>query len=73
MLLQLSHFFTPSFPSTLYSPPTMIPPPLFMSMGHIYKFFGLYISYTILNLPLSTLYLPFMLLIPPILPTPPPH
>ena len=24
-----------------------------MSMGHTYKFFGFYISYTILNLPLS--------------------
>ena len=35
-----------------------------MSMGHTYKFFGLYISYTILNLPLSVFYLPFMLPIP---------
>ena len=47
-----------------------------MSMGHTYKFFSFSISYTILNLPLSILYLPFMLLIPctdsPIH-TPPPH
>ena len=34
-----------------------------MSMGHTYKFFGVYtISYTILTLPLSIFYLPFMLL-----------
>ena len=35
----------------------------FMPMGHTYKFFGSYISYTILTLPLSIFYLPFMLLI----------
>ena len=35
-----------------------------MSMGCTYKFFGFYISYTILTLPLSIFYLPFMLLIP---------
>ena len=35
-----------------------------MSMGCTYKFFGFSISHTILNLPLSILYLPFMLLIP---------
>ena len=35
-----------------------------MSMGHTYNFFGFSISHTILNLPLSILYLPFMLLIP---------
>ena len=35
-----------------------------MSMGHTYKFFGFSISYAILNLPLSILCLPFMLLIP---------
>ena len=56
--------------SLLYSPlpctppPTCIPPLQFMSMGHTYKFLGFYISYTILNLPLSIFYLPFMLLIP---------
>ena len=33
-------------------------------MGRTYKFFGFSISYTILNLPLSVLYLPFVLLIP---------
>ena len=44
-------------------PPTHIPPLQFMSMGHTYKFFGFYISYTILNLPLSLFYLQFMLLI----------
>ena len=32
-------------------------------MGHTYKFFGFYISYTILTFPLSIFYLPFMLLI----------
>ena len=46
-----------------------------MSMGHTYKIFGFYISYTILTLPLSIFYLPFMLLIlctfpPSPLPTP---
>ena len=47
-----------------------------MSMGRTYKFFGFYISYTILTFPLSIFYLPFMLLVlctfplsPP--PTPP--
>ena len=58
-------FFSPLFPSILHSP-------LFMSMGHTYTFFGFSIPYTIPNLPLSILYLPFMLPIPctfsPILP-----
>ena len=44
-------------------PPSYIPPLQFMSMGYTYKFFGSYISYTILTLPLSIFYLPFMLLI----------
>ena len=35
-----------------------------MFMGHAYKFFDFSISYTIVDLPLSTLYLQFMLLIP---------
>ena len=35
-----------------------------MSMGPTYKFFGFFISHTILNLPLSILYLPLTLLIP---------
>ena len=45
-----------------------------MSVGRTYKFFGFSISYTILNLSLSTLWLPIMLLIPctffPITPLP---
>ena len=56
-------FFSPLFPSTLY-PSTIIPLPQFMSMGRSYKFFGFSISYTILNLPLSIMCLPIMLLIP---------
>ena len=35
-----------------------------MSMGYGYKFFGFNISYTILNQPLSILYLPMMLFNP---------
>ena len=74
MLLQLSHFFSPLFPSTLNLPF----PPAFPTLVHIYgctcKFFGFPISHTVLNLPLSILYLPFMLLISctfsPILPIP---
>ena len=67
--------FSPLFPSTLHHPSHQhSPPPQFMSMGHTYKFFGFSISYTIFNLLLSILYLPFMLLIPcilsPILPYP---
>ena len=46
-------------------------------MGHTYKFFGFYISYTILTLPLSIFYLPFMLHIlctfPPFTPLRPAH
>ena len=49
------------FPVPSFYPPPSIPP--FMSMGHTYKFFTFSISYTILNLPLSIFYLPFMLLI----------
>ena len=47
-----------------YSPPTIIPPPQFMSMGHTYKFFYFSISYTILNLPLSITCLSVLFLIP---------
>ena len=53
----------PLFPSTLHTPFHLhCPPPQFMSIGRTYKFFGFYISYTILTLPLSILYLPFMLI-----------
>ena len=74
MLLQLSHFphFTQLYPS--HPLPPTLPTCLFMSMGHTYKFFGFYIAYTILTLPLSIFYLSFMLLIlctfPPSLPLP---
>ena len=74
MLLQLSHF-PPDIPlqpaHTL--PPTSPPALYFVSVGHTYKFFGFYISYTILTLPLSIFYLPFMLLIPCTFPPPPLH
>ena len=56
-------------PFRLHSTPSCPPPPshmphgYFMSMGHAFKFFGFYISYTILTLLLSIFYLPFMLLI----------
>ena len=70
-------FFSPLFLSTLYPPPTIIPLPYFMSVGCTYKFFGFYMSFTVLNLLLSILYLPFTLLIPctfsPSLPALPPH
>ena len=55
---------------TLYSLPPFtllplaFPPTQFMSMGHTFKFFDFSISYTILNLPLSILYLPVTLFIP---------
>ena len=58
-------FFSPLyFPPPCTTPPTIIPQPQFMSMGHTYKFFGFSISHTILNLLLSILYLPIMFLIP---------
>ena len=56
MLLQLSHFFLPFIP--LHPAPPI--PPAFLNlvhaMGHTYKFFGFYISYIILNLPLFCTY-----------------
>ena len=63
MLLQLSHspHLTPLHPAL--PPPSHIPPLQFMPMGHTYKFFGFYISYTILTLPLSIFHLSSMLLI----------
>ena len=63
MLLQLSHFFLPFIP-LCPALPYQHSTPSFMSMGHACKFFGFSISYTVLNLPLSILYLPSMLLIP---------
>ena len=56
------------------SPPSHVPPLFFMSMGHTYMFFGFCIFCTILTLPLSIFYLPFMLLtlciFPPLSPSP---
>ena len=57
-------FSSPLFPSILHSPSNHHSPHQFMSMGGTYKFFGFSISYTILTLPLSILYLSFMFLIP---------
>ena len=76
--LQLSHFFLRFIPFC----PVLLPRgPLAFSYlsscpGVTYKFCAFYISHSILNLTLSILYLPFMLLIPctfsPILSPPPP-
>ena len=72
MVLELSHFFFPYIPLCPASPSRQHCPPQFMSMGRKCKFFGFSISYTILNLSLSVLYLQIMLLspctFPPILP-----
>ena len=58
-------FFSPLYsPLPCTPPPTIIAPPYFMSVGRIYKFFGFSTYHTILNLPLSILYLPITLLIP---------
>ena len=64
MLLQLSHFFSlcPPLPSTPL--PSSNPIPWFMSLGRACKFFGVSISYVILNISLSILYLPIMLFNP---------
>ena len=70
MLLLLSQIFLLS-PSPPFIPHSVQPsPPQFMSMGQAWKFFGYSISYTILNLPLSILCLPIMLLIPCTFPPP---
>ena len=55
----------PPLHSTPSCPPPLShsPPREFMSMGHTYKFFGFYNSYTILTLSLSIFHLSFMLLI----------
>ena len=63
VLLQLSQFPPPHSTPSCPSPPSYIPPLQFMSMGHTYKFFGFYISYTIFTLPLSIFHLSSMLLI----------
>ena len=76
MLLNHSSFspFAPLCPVPSFSSAFL--PFQFMSMGHEYKFFGYSISYTILNISLSVLFLPLMLLNPctflPIHPLPPP-
>ena len=64
MLLQLSHFFSlcPLLPNIPL--PSSDTPTYFMSMGCACKFFGFSISYTILNISLSILHLPIMLLNP---------
>ena len=75
----VSSFFLPFIPLGPAPPPTLqhSPTPLIHVHGLYYKFLVFSISYTVLNLPLSSLYLPFMLLIPctfsPILLPPPPH
>ena len=52
MLLQLSHFFFPLFPSTLHPSSHQHSPTLVHVHGfYIYKFFGFCISYAILNPP----------------------
>ena len=57
-------FFSFFSPSSLHPLFNQHSPTWFMSVGCTYKFFGFSIFYAILNLPLSILYLPFMLLTP---------
>ena len=45
--------FAPFHPSLPFPQP--IPTPLFMSVGHTYKFFGYSISYTVLYIPMAIL------------------
>ena len=70
MLLQLSQFFS-------FWLPQVIPTPLFMSMCHVYTFFGYSISCTVLYIPMAILYLPICTSQSPHLfahsPTPPPN
>ena len=63
MLLLLSQFppFVPLHPVSPF--PSSNPHLQFMSMGHIYKFFGSSISYTVPNIPMSILYSPICTLI----------
>ena len=69
MLLQLSHFFLPFVllrpapPSHQHSPTLVLHGHSPMSMGRTNKIFGFSVSHSVLTLPLSILYLPFMLLI----------
>ena len=58
-----SYIFLTTLPPFAPIIPSHIPSLYFMSFGHTYKLFDFYISYTILTLPLSIFYLPFMLLI----------
>ena len=70
MLLQLSQF-PPSLHSILPTPSLPHSPP--MSMGHTYKFFAFYISYTILTRPVyfpPIIYATYSLYFPPTLPLP---
>ena len=66
MLLQLLHFPSciPLRPEHPLAPSSSLLVHVHGSYIDMYKFFGFYISYTILNLPLSIFCLPFMLLIP---------
>ena len=50
-VLLISPFLAPSNQHALI--PHTIPPPLFMSMGHAYKFFGYSLSYTVLYTPMA--------------------
>ena len=58
MLLQLFQIspFAPVYPAPPL--PEAIPTPLFMSIGHVYKFFGYSISYTVLHVSMAIPYAP---------------
>ena len=47
----------PPLPTSTQCPllPQAIPPPLFTSMGHVYKLFGYFVSYTVLYIPMAIL------------------
>ena len=72
----LCHYSCPIFsfplaPSTLHPPALQpSPPPEFMAKGCTYKFFGFSVSYTILNLSPSILFLLIVLLLPCTFPRP---
>ena len=66
MLLLLS-WFSPFPPCTYHFPfPQAIPHPLFMSMGHVYKFLSYSISYAVIYIPMAivTTYLYFLIFSP---------